>query len=81
MMVGNGDKISSLDYCIDVPLILEDAEFKVHLLVMPIHRVEIVSGIQWLRTLGAIVAEFVVPCMMFNHGETMLTLTVMGCYY
>ncbi|GJY42671.1 enzymatic polyprotein [Tanacetum coccineum] len=32
-------------------------------------------GIEWLHTLGPIVADFSVPCMMFHHNKQLIMLT------
>ena len=61
--IGNGQFLVCDQICAIVPLILYGHEFLVDLYVLPICRLDIVLGMQWLHTLG--------PCVHDHEALTM----------
>ncbi|XP_076904819.1 uncharacterized protein LOC143560396 [Bidens hawaiensis] len=75
VMVGNGQHIACKSYCPQVPLILNLLTFEVPFYVLPVEGADIVLGVEWLSTLGPIVADFAVPKLSFTIKGSECVLT------
>lgn len=81
VIVGNGESINCQGRSPNVPVRLCNQKFSIPFLVLPIQGADLVLGVQWLSTLGPIVADFSVPSMKFEYkgepvhliGEPVLT--------
>ena len=58
--VANGDEIVSLGKCKNTKVKLQGYTFVVDLYILPLAGCDIVLGIQWLRTLGPILWDFLI---------------------
>lgn len=57
-MVGNEDRLSCNSVCPSIPIQLGNTYFFIDFYVLPINDTEMVLGIQWLKTLGRIIAVY-----------------------
>jgi hypothetical protein len=73
-MVGNGAHITCSGKCPDVPIEIQGQEFVILFYLLSIEGADVVLGIEWLRTLGPIVADFAVPTMSFSHNKAQISL-------
>nr|GLL44787.1 uncharacterized protein LOC109178468 [Ipomoea trifida] len=71
--VANGERITGLGVCEDVLLQKDSNYFPVNLFVIPLVGFEIVLGVHWLRTLGAILWDFTALTMTFTYGGRPVT--------
>ena len=67
--VANGDEIVSLGKCKNTKVKLQGYTFVVDLYILPLAGCDIVLGIQWLRTLGPILWDFLNLTMEFVYEE------------
>jgi hypothetical protein len=67
--VANGDEIVSPGKCKNTKVKLQGYTFVVDLYVLPLAGCDIVLGIQWLRTLGPILWDFLNLTMQFVYEE------------
>lgn len=74
-MIGNGSHIQCHGFCSDVSLSLHSTTFNIPFFVLPIKGADVVLGMQWLGSLGPIVADFSVPQMSFQHKGHTITLS------
>lgn len=75
VMVGNGARIHCSGFCPNVPISLQNNLFYIPFHLLPIEGADVVLGMEWLRTLGLISAEFSIPSISFNHNNHTITLT------
>jgi len=73
-MVGNKVKIQRSGICKEVSITLQGHDFTILFYLLPIKRVNVVIGMQWLRTLGTVTANFAVPQITFSHLQKSITL-------
>jgi len=73
-MVGNGAFIKCQGQCPSVNISLQTANFTIPFYLLPIEGVDVVLGIEWLRTLGSIQADFSIPNIAFTHQDQHITL-------
>lgn len=69
VIVGNGESINCQGRSPNVPVRLCNQKFSIPFLVLPIEGADLVLGVQWLSTLGPIIADFSVPSMKFEYNE------------
>ncbi|GAU18789.1 hypothetical protein TSUD_80780 [Trifolium subterraneum] len=74
VMVGNGSHIQCSGLCKDVPITLQNNLFNIPFYLLPIEGADVVLGMEWLRNLGPISADFSVPSISFTHGKNRVTL-------
>nr|KYP35998.1 hypothetical protein KK1_042917 [Cajanus cajan] len=74
VMVGNGAPILCQDYCLQVAISFQQHTFQVPLYLFPIEGADIVLGLTWLRTLGLIQEDFLIPSFTFNHHYMPITI-------
>jgi hypothetical protein len=58
VMVANGDKLTSAGLCRSIPLSIDGCHFCVDCFALPLGGFDLVLGVDWLRTLGAILWDF-----------------------
>jgi hypothetical protein len=73
-MVGNGPHIHCAGFCPNTPINLQNTPFHIPFYLFPIEGADVVLGMQWLRTLGKIDADFSFPVISFVHQNTVVTL-------
>nr|GMC86807.1 uncharacterized protein LOC109178468 [Ipomoea batatas] len=71
--VANGERITGLGVCEDVLLQKDSVSFPINLYVIPLAGFEIVLGVHWLRTLGAILWDFTALTMSFAYNGQPVT--------
>nr|GMC63759.1 uncharacterized protein LOC109178468 [Ipomoea batatas]GMC82086.1 uncharacterized protein LOC109178468 [Ipomoea batatas]GME14270.1 uncharacterized protein LOC109178468 [Ipomoea batatas] len=71
--VANGERVTGLGICEDIQLQKDSNYFPVNLFVIPLVGFEIVLGVHWLRTLGAILWDFTALTMTFTYGGRPVT--------
>ena len=67
IMVGNGSLLECLSWCPTIEVQLQGHPFTVDLRLLPIHGVDVVLGVEWLRTLRSILIDYTVFTMNFTH--------------
>jgi len=67
VMVGNGAFITCQGISPSVQISLQTTLFTIPFYLLPIEGVDVVLGIEWLRTLGPIQADFAIPSIAFTH--------------
>ncbi|XP_058726761.1 uncharacterized protein LOC131598148 [Vicia villosa] len=75
VMVGNGSKLSCSGICQHVPIKLQNNSFSIPFHLFPIEGADVVLGMEWLRTLGPLMADFSIPKISFTHNNTTTTIT------
>ena len=75
VMVGNGAFITCQGICPAIQISIQTAIFTIPFSLLPIEGVDVVLGIEWLRTLGPIQADFSIPSIAFTYLNTHITLT------
>nr|GMD87068.1 uncharacterized protein LOC109178468 [Ipomoea batatas] len=73
VVVANGERVTGLGICEDVQLQKDSNSFPVNLFVISLVGFEIVLGVHWLRTLGAILWDFTALTMTFMYGNRPVT--------
>lgn len=61
VMVANGSKLQCSGLCPKVPITLQGKLFLIPFYLIPIEGVDVVLGMEWLRTLGPLMANFSIP--------------------
>ncbi|KAJ0970323.1 hypothetical protein J5N97_023200 [Dioscorea zingiberensis] len=56
--VGNGDSVDCSGACFQVPLKIDQALFKVDLMLLPIYGADVVLGVQWMAKLGPVLFDY-----------------------
>ncbi|XP_058733853.1 uncharacterized protein LOC131605523 [Vicia villosa] len=74
VMVGNGSKLQCSGLCSKVPITLQDQLFIIPFYLIPIEGADVVLGMEWLRTLGPIVADFSIPEISFTYESKQITI-------
>jgi hypothetical protein len=74
-MVGNGSRIHCDRFYPNVPITLQSNLFHIPFYLLPIEGADVVLGMEWLKTLGPIGANFSIPSISFSHNYTTITLT------
>ncbi|MCH79917.1 hypothetical protein A2U01_0000678 [Trifolium medium] len=74
VMVGNGSHIQCSGLCHDVPITLQNKLFHIPFYLLPIEGAYVVLGMEWLRKLGPISADFSIPSISFTHENNEVTL-------
>lgn len=67
VMVGNGSVLDCFSWCLSVDIQLQGHPFTVDLRLLPMHGVDVVLGVEWLRTLGLILTDYTALTMNFTH--------------
>ncbi|XP_058761394.1 uncharacterized protein LOC131634786 [Vicia villosa] len=75
VMVGNGSKLSCSGVCPKVPIKLQHNSFSIPFHLLPIEGADVVLGMEWLRTLGPLMADFSIPKISFTHNNNNITIT------
>ena len=57
LVVGNGNSIQCTRVCHDEPITMVGQKFRIPFYVLPIHGANLVSGVQWLQTLGTFLSD------------------------
>ena len=65
VMVEDGSHLKCAHLCTDVELNLQGSHFKLDLFILPMHGVDVVLGMCWLRSLGSIMWNFTSMEMTF----------------
>jgi len=73
-MVSNGAFIQYQGICPSVDISLQTLTFTIPFYLLPIEGRDVMLGIEWLRTLGPIKANFSIPSIAFNHQNQPVTL-------
>jgi len=73
-MVGNSSHLHCQGICHDVAINLQDIMFFLPFYLFPIVGTDVVLGMEWLRTLGPLQADFCIPSISFSHGNQTITL-------
>jgi len=68
VMIANGKKIEKVGKCHKVKLQIQDFSLESPFFIVPLGGVDVVLGIQWLRTLGTYVANHQVQFIKFKWG-------------
>ncbi|KAJ0077923.1 hypothetical protein Patl1_37028 [Pistacia atlantica] len=66
VMIGNGEVPRYSFVCANVELVLDGHQFLLDLFVLPIKRVDLILGAQWLSTLGPILMDYNVLTLSFT---------------
>jgi len=74
VIVGNGAFINCQGSCPSVNISIQDSLFTIPLYPLPIEGVDVVLGVEWLRTLGPIKADFSIPSIVFTYQNHPITL-------
>ncbi|PNX92586.1 Ty3/gypsy retrotransposon protein, partial [Trifolium pratense] len=74
VMVGNGSHIQCSGLCHNVPITLQNKLFHIPFYLLPIEGADVVLGMEWLRKLGPISADFSIPSISFTHENNEVTL-------
>lgn len=74
VMVGNGSHIRCTGIYNDVSITLQNTMFNLPFYLIPIQGADVVLGMEWLRTLGPLQADFSIPSITFLHQNTTITL-------
>jgi predicted aspartyl protease len=75
VMVGNGTHIQCSGLCPSVPITLQHNLFHIPFYLIPIEGADVVLGMEWLRNLGEIRADFSIPSISFIYNNNTITLT------
>ncbi|XP_058767801.1 uncharacterized protein LOC131641513 [Vicia villosa] len=75
VMVGNGSKLFCSGLCPKVPITLQDTSFTIPFHLLPIEGADVVLGMEWLRTLGPLMADFSIPKISFSYQNHDITIT------
>ncbi|PNX96205.1 Ty3/gypsy retrotransposon protein, partial [Trifolium pratense] len=75
VMVGNGSHLNCSGFCPNVPINIQNNLFHIPFYLLPIEGADVVLGMEWLRTLGPLTADFSIPKLSFQHHDTNITLT------
>lgn len=71
----NGSKFSSSGICSQVPITLQNHTFTIPFHLIPIEGADVILGMEWLRTLGLLLADFSIPKLSFTYQNNEITLT------
>ena len=74
VMVGNGERIHCSSLCPNVSVFIQHHSFSIPFYLIPIEGVDMVLGMDWLRFLGPLQADFSIPHLSFNHKGFPITL-------
>lgn len=74
VMVGNDSHIHCEGFCFDIPITLQQTLFHIPFYLLSIEGADVVLGMEWLKTLGPISADFAVPSISFAYQNTTITL-------
>ncbi|XP_058788145.1 uncharacterized protein LOC131662390 [Vicia villosa] len=75
VMVGNGSQLDCCGLCPQVPITLQNHLFFIPFYLLPIEGADVVLGMEWLRTLGPILADFSIPKLSFTYNNKEITIT------
>ncbi|XP_058776595.1 uncharacterized protein LOC131650912 [Vicia villosa] len=75
VMVGNGSKLLCSGLCPKVPITLQNTLFTIPFHLLPIEGADVVLGMEWLRTLGPLMADFSIPKISFTYQNHDITIT------
>ena len=75
VMVRNGSHIQCDGLCSEVHINLQGHTFGIPFYLFPIAGVDVVLGMEWLQSLGTIIAEFSIPSITFTYNNQEITLT------
>lgn len=74
VVVGNGSHLQCEGIYNNLEILLQNKRFSLPFYLLPIEGVGIVLGMDWLRTLGPIQADFSIPSLTFQHHTKPITL-------
>ena len=74
VMVGNKSHIQCSGFCPNVPINLQQTIFHIPFYLIPIEGADVVLGMEWLKTLGPILADFSIPSLSFLYDNNNITL-------
>ncbi|XP_021992021.1 uncharacterized protein LOC110888826 [Helianthus annuus] len=66
VMVGNGEHLQCNGFLPQVPVTLNKHVFHTPCYVLPIEGADLVLGMEWLASLGPVMADFSIPSLTFN---------------
>ena len=72
--VGNGEEIRYHQLCTAVQVHIQQHSFTIDFHVLPLCRVDVVLGVQWLKTLGPVLTDYDALTMKFIAGGKLIEL-------
>jgi len=73
-MVGNGNKIQCSSFCPNAPISIHTYTFSIFFYLLPIEGADVVLGMDWLHSLGPLMADFSKLQLSFTHNGLPITL-------
>lgn len=73
MLVGNDNKVECFQLCLNVAVQFQGRIFTVDLHVLPLCEVDIILGVQWLKSLGPVLTDYNLT-MKFIHEAKLIEL-------
>lgn len=74
IMVGNSSKFSCSWVFPKVPIKLQNNSFSIPFHLLPIEEADVVLGMEWLRSLGPLLAYFSIPKISFTYNNNDITI-------
>ena len=72
--MGNGEELQCNQVCMDVSVQIQKHNFKVDFHVLPIRGVDVVLGVQWLKSLGPVLTYYTALTMKFIYDGKLIEL-------
>lgn len=73
VIIGNGDTLSCHTQCLNGPVLLSNKLFTIDFFILPISGVDLVLGVQWLKTLSPIITDYSTIQVEFTwHNEKVI---------
>jgi len=73
-MVDNGNRIQCSFFCPDFLVSIDTHTFPISFYLLPIEGADVVLGMDWLHSLGSLMADFSKPQISFTHNGLPITL-------
>lgn len=74
VMVGNGGELRCSQIRKDVQVIIQGHKFTLDFFVMPLAEADLVFGVQWLKTLGPVITNYLTLTDQFYIGDKLVAL-------
>jgi len=74
MLVGNVNELGCHHLCRDVDILVQGKAFMVDLHVLPLCGVDVVLGVQWLKSLGPVLTDYNTLSMKFVYQGSLIEL-------
>lgn len=75
VVIGSGDKLCCNKICKNVELVVQGTHISVDLFLLPMDDIDVVLGIQWLKTLGKITTDYSDLSMEFHYKDQQVSWT------